>query len=75
MGWTIGVLIPAGDMMGFFLLSTAYKPALGPHPVSNPVGIRTLFPGVKRPGQEADHRLRISGAPPPLPNTYSWRGA
>jgi hypothetical protein len=40
-----------------------------------------LFPGVKRPGNEADHpppssaEVKNGRAIPPLPHTASWRGA
>jgi hypothetical protein len=50
----------------------------GAHPSSY---AGALFPGVKRPGREADHsppssaEVKNGGAVPPLPYTSSWRGA
>jgi hypothetical protein len=44
-------------------------------------GYRGSFPGLKRPGLEADHSppssadVKNSGAVSPLPHTSSWRGA
>jgi hypothetical protein len=74
------VRFPAGD--GNFSLHHRIQNGSGAHPVSYPTGIRDSFPGVKRPGREADH------SPPRnaeikecvelylhSPNTPSWRGA
>jgi hypothetical protein len=47
MGWTIGSSIPG---MGHRVHS-----ASGAHPVFCAVGTGGSFPGVKRPGREADH--------------------
>jgi hypothetical protein len=54
MGWTSGVQLPA-EMMGIFLFATASGPALRPTqpPIQRVPG--ALFPGIKRPGREADH--------------------
>jgi hypothetical protein len=54
----------------------------GAHPASYPVGTRDSFPGVKRPGREADHSLPSSAEVKESvelylhsANTPSWRGA
>jgi hypothetical protein len=44
-----------GRAGNFFVFTTVSRPALGPHPVSYPISTRGSFPGVKRPGREADH--------------------
>jgi hypothetical protein len=61
-------------------LFTAFRPTLGPHPASCPMGT-PVSSGVRRPGCEADHSLPSSaevkngGAVPPVPHMSSWRGA
>jgi hypothetical protein len=53
----------------------------GDHPASYRVGAGALYPGVKRPGREADHspspsdEVENGGSIPPLPNVSSWRDA
>jgi hypothetical protein len=48
---------------------------------SYPIGTGGLSLGVKRPEREADHsppssaQVKNDGATPPLPHTFSWRGA
>jgi len=67
-GWTTGVQFSAGVMMGFFLLATASRPALGPtqHPIKFVPG--RLLCGVNEPRREADH------LPPPNSKIkYAWR--
>jgi hypothetical protein len=48
-----GVRYPAGA--GNFSLSHRVQNGSGTHPVSYPMRTRGSFPGVKRPGREADH--------------------
>jgi hypothetical protein len=61
MDWTTGVQFPAGEMMGFFLFTTALSiSVLGPTQPPNPMGNGGTFPGVKRPKREADHSLPLS---------------
>jgi hypothetical protein len=72
------VRFPAGGKI--FLFPIASRPALGP---TQPIQWvpETIFPGVKRPGREADHsppsgtEAKNCGATPLLPHTSSWRGA
>jgi hypothetical protein len=47
------VRFPAGA--GNFSLHQRVKNGFGAHPASYPLGGRGSFPGVKRPGREADH--------------------
>jgi hypothetical protein len=47
------VRFPAGA--GNFSLHHRVQNASGAYPVSYPMGTRSSFPGVKRPGREADH--------------------
>jgi hypothetical protein len=47
------VRFPAGA--GNFFLHHRVQNGSGVHPASYPVGTRGSFPGVKRPGREADH--------------------
>jgi len=66
------ILCSGGD---FLLFTTASRPLLGP--TQPPV---EWIPGVKRLGHEADHSHPVPTsvmrrAMPPLPHTYSWRGA
>jgi hypothetical protein len=64
----IRVLFPQGQEI--FVFSTAFRPALGP---SQSPANGAFYPGVKRPGREADHSLPSSAevkngdAMPPLP--------
>jgi hypothetical protein len=66
------VRFPAGA--GNFSLHHRVQNGSGAHPVSYSMGTRGSFPGVKRPGREADHsppfsaeEQRMSGAIHPLP--------
>jgi hypothetical protein len=51
------------------------------HVVPYPMGTVVNFPGVKRPGHEAEHSLpssayvKKSGTTPPLPLKFSWHNA
>jgi hypothetical protein len=47
------VRFPAG--VGNFSLHHRVQNGSGTHPASYPMGTRGSFPGVKRPGREADH--------------------
>jgi hypothetical protein len=53
----------------------------GAHPAAYPMGIRGLFPGVKRQGREANHSppssadVKKGGTVPPLPHMFSWHSA
>jgi len=77
MCWTNGVEFPAGATMGFFILATVSRPALGPTqpPVQWILGAPSLR--VEQPECEADHsspvvrRLRMHRATPPHPCTSS----
>jgi hypothetical protein len=51
-GWS-GVRVPTGA--GNFSLHHRVQTGSGAHQASYPVGNRGSFPGVKRPGREADH--------------------
>jgi hypothetical protein len=48
---------------------------------THPLGARGVFPGVKRPGREADHsppsnaEVKNGGAIPPLSHMPSWHSA
>jgi hypothetical protein len=56
--WTIGVLgFDSRRGLGIFLFTTAstVQNGSGAHPASYLMGTRGSFPGVKRPGREADH--------------------
>jgi hypothetical protein len=39
----------------FLIIFVKNQNGSGAHPASYPMGIRGSFPGVKRPGREADH--------------------
>jgi hypothetical protein len=52
-GWTAGVWLPAG-IRDLYLLHSA-QTGSGAHAASYSVGTGGFFPGVKRPGPEADH--------------------
>jgi hypothetical protein len=60
--------------LGFVLLTTTSKPALGPTQSPTEWVWRALFPGVKRLKRKSDQlppsvpRLRMHGTAPPLPN-------
>jgi len=75
MGWTIGLRgLDSRRGLGIFLFTTASRPTLWP--IQWVPG--ALFPGVKRPGREANHvvpRTRMCDAMPPPPNTSSWHGS
>jgi hypothetical protein len=75
-----GVRFPAGA--GNFSLHHRVQNGSGAHRASYPRGTRGLFPGVKRPGREADHSPPSSAEVKEWvelylhsPNTPSWRGA
>jgi hypothetical protein len=59
-----------------FLYTTASRPALGPTLLSIQWVLGIIFPGVKRPGREADHSPPFSaevknvGALLPLPHVF-----
>jgi hypothetical protein len=63
----------------FSLLHTVQKTSEA-HTVYYPMGIGCSFPGLKRPGFEADHsspssvKAKNVGAMPSFPNTSSRRG-
>jgi hypothetical protein len=66
---------------GNFSLHHRVKNDSGTHPASYPMGTRGSFPGVKRPGREAEHSLSSSAKVKECvelyvhsPNTPSWRG-
>jgi hypothetical protein len=65
--------------LGFFLHTTAFRPALGPTqpPIQWVRGALSL--GVKWPGRKAHFHVVpmaiMRGAIPPFPNIPSWRGA
>jgi hypothetical protein len=68
-GWTAGDRFPA-EGIGFFF----FAPVVQTHSASYSVGTGAYFPGVKRPGREADHSLpstaevKKGGAITPLPH-------
>jgi hypothetical protein len=71
---------PAGA--GNFSLHNRVQNDSGAHPASYPVVTRGSFPGLKRPGPEADHSPPSSAEVKEWvelylhsPNTPSWRGA
>jgi hypothetical protein len=76
MGWTAGIRFPAG--VRHFSLLYSIQTDSGAHSASCPVGNGGSFPGVKRPGREADHsppssaEVKNGGALPPLPHTLPW---
>jgi hypothetical protein len=74
------VRFPAGARN--FSLHHRVQNGFGADPASYPTVIRGSFPGVKRPGREADHSLPSSEEVKEClelylhsPNTPSWRGA
>jgi hypothetical protein len=75
------VRLPAGA--GNFSLHHLIQNGSGAaHPASYPMGTRGYYPGVKRPGREADYSLPSSAEVKECvelylhsPNTPSWRGA
>jgi hypothetical protein len=44
---------PRGRNSSFIF--TSHRPSLGSHPAYYPMGTGGFFPGIKRPGREADH--------------------
>jgi hypothetical protein len=56
----MGVMFPAGAMMGFFLFFTVSRPALGPTQPPNQWVSGAFTLEVKGPGREADHSLPSS---------------
>jgi hypothetical protein len=51
---------------GNFSLHHRVQNGSGAHPASNPMGTKGSFPGVKRPGREADH------SPPSSDEVKEW---
>jgi hypothetical protein len=70
-----GVRFPA--MVHICLVATASIPALGPHPASQPTGIRDFLSSYKRPDREPDHcspasvEMKNAWAVPSLPHMSS----
>jgi hypothetical protein len=65
-GWSgLQVLGGAGD----FCLHHRIQTGSGAHPASYPIGAKGSFPGVKRPGREADHSLQPSAE---VKNAWSY---
>jgi hypothetical protein len=67
---------------GNFSLHHRVQNGSGAHPAFNAMGTRGSFPGVKRPGREADHSPPSNAEVKECvelylhsPNTPSWRGA
>jgi hypothetical protein len=58
------VRFPSGA--GNFSIHHRVQNGSGAHPASYPMGIRGSFPGVKRPGREADH------SPPSSAEVKEW---
>jgi hypothetical protein len=64
----------------FFSLRHRVHTGSGIHPFPYRMGNGASFPGVKRPGREADlsppssAEVKMRGAIPPFPYTSSWRG-
>jgi hypothetical protein len=64
-----------------FIFSIASRPVLGPTQPPIHWGASALYPGLKRPGRDADNSsapgavVKIYGAISPLPNMSSWRSA
>jgi hypothetical protein len=77
--WTTGVRFPT--VVRDFSLLDSVQTDFGAHPSSYPMGTGGFFPGVKRPGCEADHsppssaEIKNGECIPPLPHASSWRGA
>jgi hypothetical protein len=78
--WTVGVQFPAGRRD--FSLLHSVQTGSGAHPASYPLDVpRALSSGVKRPVRKGDRlppssaHVKNGGAIPPLPHTFSWRGA
>jgi hypothetical protein len=63
----IGVRLPAGA--GNFSLGHSFQTGSGAHPASYPTDTGRSFPGVKRPGREADHSLPSSAE---VKNAWSY---
>jgi hypothetical protein len=68
----------SGQGQNFPLLHSVQTGSVA-HPAFCRMGTVGSFPGVKRPGREADHpppssvQIRNDGVIPPLPYTSSWR--
>jgi hypothetical protein len=67
---------------GNFSLHHRVQNGAGTHPASCPLGTGGSFPGIKRPGREADHSPPSSATVKECvelylhsPNSPSWRGA
>jgi hypothetical protein len=65
MGWTTGVQLPAGAMIGLFLFATASRPVLGPTQPPVKWVPETLIAGVTALLHVVP-RLRMHGAVPTL---------
>jgi hypothetical protein len=70
------------DWRVIFCTLTYKHTGSGAHPASYPVGTRGPFPGVRRPGREADRSPPCSAEVKEYveqylysPNTHSWHGA
>jgi hypothetical protein len=80
-GYVLDGRVSITSRIRVFSLLHNIQPGPGAHPASNPLGTWELFPGLTRPGPEADHlspssaKINNDGAIPPLPDTYSWHGA
>jgi hypothetical protein len=55
--WEVGVRVPVGGQE--FSLLHVVQTCSGVHPTSYTMGTGGSFPGVKRPGREADHHLQL----------------
>jgi hypothetical protein len=75
---TAGVRSP--PEANIFSLFYSVQTSSGAHPASNPIDSGGSFPGIKRPGREADHspsssaEVKNGGTIPPLLRTSSWCG-
>jgi hypothetical protein len=73
----VGVQVPAGSR----IFSTSSRPVLGPTQPPIQWVLGPLYPGVMRPGRQADHspptsaEVKKCGSIHPLPPTPSWRSA
>jgi hypothetical protein len=90
-GFTMFYLLPLDDRVsrirfsagaGNFSFHHRVQNGSGAHPASYPMGTKGSFPGVKRPGREADHSPTSSVEVKEWmelylhsPNTPSWHGA
>jgi hypothetical protein len=77
-GWTAGVRVLLEER---FSLVRIVQTGSWAHRASDPMGTGGDFPGVKRPGREADHshpssaKAKNGGAIPPLPHMFSWHNS